>query len=322
MKDCFKLTRKSQFFSSPRFFPIEDLTKALKKMKPGTFVYFDLSRVGEADTEKYLRALSKKESIFYGILDPADKIDDVAGLFHSGALDYLGKNTLKQGVTAKRLNQVFRFIEATRGEELAASKKPVPEGNWIPAGDDWNTIASGKEYTFFFLFVELDDKDELEQRYERENLTVSLASFRKYIEASVSRFNGRIWMWSRFGGLILFPVGTSLGMPLKAGFRLMLFKHLYDIEGSKFPHFLSVRLALHIGNTVYSKQNTGHIVSDSLNSVFHLGQQYVKPGNFNVTETVLKFADPPLKRYFLEAGSFERRKIYRMRQSIHHRTIV
>jgi hypothetical protein len=74
-----------------------------------------------------------------------------------------------------------------------------------------------------------------------------------------------------------------------------------------------------IGNLTYTQANVGSVVSDSLNSVFHLGQEFAKPGQFCLTDDVLRFGHPALKEYFLEAGNFEGRRILRMRIPRHRR---
>jgi hypothetical protein len=148
-------------------------------------------------------------------------------------------------------------------------------------------------------------------------LSIALASFRSYIDGFVRQFGGRIWMWSSFGGLVLFPFDAKSCPALTCSFRLMLFKHIYDIEGSHFPKFLSYRVVLHIGNILYMEENTGNIVSDSLNSIFHLGQQFARPGGFYVTDEVMQFSHPALRGFFLHAGTFENRRVLRMRQPVH-----
>jgi hypothetical protein len=126
-----------------------------------------------------------------------------------------------------------------------------------------------------------------------------------------------MWIWTRFGGIVLFPFSGADCPALSCLFRLVLFRHLYDVEGSQFPNFLSFRLALMIGNLTYTQRNVGSVVADSLNSVFHLGTQFAKPGQFYVTDDVLRFGHPALKGYFLEAGNFEGRRILRMRMPRH-----
>ena len=178
-------------------------------------------------------------------------------------------------------------------------------------------MVEGREYTFCFMYIELDESVEMERKYGRKTLSKALASFKRFIENAVRPFNGRIWMWTGMGGIILFPFDLRSSDALKCGFRIMLIKSLYDVEESVFPNFLSFRLALHIGNTVYRRGDTGNIISDSLNYIFHLGQQFAEPGNFYITEEMLLISHPAFVEYFYEQGEYEGRKIFRMRIPVH-----
>ena len=281
-------------------------------------VYFDFSGLEQSDLEKHRRSLAKNRSIFFGALDPTQQITDVAELFHDGAVDYLGKAAIKEGISAKRIKKVRQYLERNRGDDLEQFEtKPDAAQPFGESGEDWDKIVVGKEYTFCMMFIELDGAAEMEKKYGRKNLDIALSSFKQYIDISVKPFNGRIWIWSSFGGLVLFPLVPKKSDPVKCGFRIMLFKHLYDIEESVFPNFISLRIAVHIGRTVYTKINTGQIISDTLNSVFHLGQQHAKPGKFYMTEDVLRIRHPAFADYFVEDGTFEGRKIYRMRLALH-----
>ncbi len=320
IRDCFKIYRKSSNFSVPLFLPVEEINKSIKQVRSGALIYIDLYGLDEKEIPRYLRHLSKKEDIFYGVLDFDGKIKDVTELFHNGAVDYVSRLSLGAGITPKRLSRVLQYLQASRYETLKSiEEKPrdTIQKDYRPSGNDWKEIKSGKEYTFYLMFIELDDSEEMEKKYGRKNLTVALSSFKKYVEESVNSFNGRVWIWSRFGGLILFPFNEDEFAPLECGFRLILFKPLYDIEESLFPHFLSFRMAIHIGNIIYSKINTGNIISDSLNTIFHLGQQFAEPGNFYVTEDVLQFAHSAFMDFFLDSGFYEDRKILRMRLPLH-----
>ena len=74
-----------------------------------------------------------------------------------------------------------------------------------------------------------------------------------------------------------------------------------------------------IGNLTYARENVGSVVSDSLNSIFHLGRDFAQRGHFYATDEVLRFGHPALKDYFLDAGHFEGRRILRMRMPLHRK---
>jgi hypothetical protein len=318
-----KLRRRQGVVEDVRFAPFQEFAARLKAVDTPTLCYLDISTIEEKKIAGYLRRLRKKDHILYGIVDPTGKIKDVARLFHDGAVDYLNRRILANGAGTSRLKPILDYLRGTQPvvlDRIAASTNQRRQASYILSGSDWASVEPGREYTFSMMFVELDGKDQMERSFGAENLSIALSSFRAYIDGFVRKFGGRLWMWFSFGGIVLFPFDAKSCPALTCGFRLMLFRRLYDIEGSRFPHFLSIRLALQIGNTPYTKENTGHIVSDSLNSIFHLGQQFVRPGNFCVTEEVLEFGQPALRDYFVAAGTFEGKKILRMRLPIHRYT--
>jgi len=318
-----KLRRRKGVVEEVRFAAFQEFTARLKAVDTPTLCYLDISAVETDKIAGYLRRLRKKENVFYGIVDPTGKIGDVGRLFHDGAVDYLNRQVLENGSGMSRLKPILDYLRGTQPvvlDRIAASASQRRGAPYRPSGSDWASVEPGREYTFSMMFIELDGKDQMERSFGAENLSIALSSFRAYIDGFVRKFGGRLWMWFSFGGIVLFPFDAKSCPALTCGFRLMLFRRLYDIEGSHFPHFLSIRLALQIGNTPYTKENIGHIVSDSLNSIFHLGQQYVQPGNFCVTEEVLQFGQPALRDYFVPAGTFEGTKILRMRLPIHRYT--
>jgi len=273
-------------------------------------------------TEENLKAAFAGESQahlkYLNFADKAEKegLPNVARLFQEGAADYVDREALLAGVTAKRLLRVVSFLR-TRRSEVPVGLPGAVSGRLLPSGTDWSEVTPEREYTFCLLFIELDGREEMEKKYGVKNLNIALASWRGFLEGAVKPAHGRMWIWSGFGGIVLFPFSGADCPALACLFRLVLFKHLYDIEDSHFPNFLSYRLAMMIGNLTYTQRNVGSVVSDSLNSVFHLGQQFAEPGHFYVTEEVLRFGDPALKDYFLEAGHFEGRRILRMRVPLH-----
>jgi hypothetical protein len=178
--------------------------------------------------------------------------------------------------------------------------------------DGWAEIVPGREYRFAFLYIEADDAEELKKRYEPANLASAMETFRGFIDRTVTQHGGRLWMWSRFGGLALFPLRGGTCLAPQCGLRILLSRIFYDVEESLLPGRLSFRMALSVGSTVYQKSNTGGIVSDGINSIFHLGQRFARPGQFLLTEEAFELSPQQLRGYILPAGTYEGRRIMRM----------
>jgi class 3 adenylate cyclase len=228
-------------------------------------------------------------------------------------VDYLGRKTPVTCLTAKRLfavsayalRQDGHFVDGEQGEGRDAA------ATWVDA-ENWQGIVAGKEYRFAFLFVETDQADELKKRYEAEHVAKALESFRAYVDGIVTQHGGRLWMWSRFGGLSLFPLRDSSCPVVICGLRIMLSQIFHDVEQSQLPRPLSFRMALSVGSTVYHETDTGGIVSDAINSIFHLGRRYTRPGRFVMTGEAAFLIPEPLREHCVEEGTFEGRRILRL----------
>jgi hypothetical protein len=290
--------------------PLAQLRKALQDAEAEAFVYLDVGGLGERERSRALAAISRFPRVRFGVIDPAGAVKDVAALFHAGAVDYLGKSVTTAALTAARLSVVADYAPAHDGKD-GGDGQGGQESAWV-AADNWSGIVAGREYRFAFLFMEADDAEELKKRHEPDNLAAAMETFRGYVEGIVTQHGGRLWMWSRFGGLALFPLRDASCPAVLCGLRLVLSKVFYDAEACPLPGPLSFRMALSVGSTVYHENDTGGIVSDAINSIFHLGRRYTRPGRFVMTEAAAAFAPAPLREHCVAEGTFEGRRILRM----------
>jgi len=296
--------------------PPARLPEILPTLGPGDLLYLDLSAFAAAGARSWLKRLLGRRDLFLGVIDPKGVVDDVPSLFHDGAVDYVDGAGWKARLPRRRLNRATAYARTLKRYPEEAQREAPAARPFRPSGADWSRIQEGEEYTFSLLFIELDGGDDLELRFGAANLAEALASFRAYVERSVAPFGGRTWIWSRFGGLVLFPFDGKREQAAPCGLSMTLYKYLYDIEESRFPHFVSWRMAAHLGEVAWRRSSTGTLVSDTLNSVFHLGQQLVPAGSFLITDGVRELAATALRNFFVPAGQFEGRGIWRMRRPL------
>ncbi len=293
-------------------YPSSELKKRIKGIDKSAFIYVDISAYDDEERERIIRYLSRYQGVHYGIFDPKGVIQDVAILFFGGASDYIGKNILKKALTLTRIKKAASFHSPERhvAEKISSTETP---SKVIPSGSKWNEIKSGQEYTFVLMYVELDHHGELRKNLGEDLVNAVTASFKKYIEKVVSNINGRVWIWNDFSGLILFPFDGKSCDAVITCYKLILNRKLICVEEFPFRKLFSFHIALHIGNTIYKqKGKTGTLVSDTINSIFHLGRKFAKPGNFYLTTDAYEFVPEKLHRFFVPAGSFEGSEIMRM----------
>ena len=230
--------------------------------------------------------------------------------FFRAPLIISGKTPFASGITVKRLQDALNF----KGAEIEAflEKEKTANRDFILSGSDWSGIKSGSEYTFLFMFIELDNKAEIRQMGQEYAARV-LDQFHDYITEVVSPARGKVWMWMDFGGLILFPFNGKECEAVIPAFKLMLDNRFTSSEIFDLDIFLTYRIAMHVGNTVYkTRGDTGTIVSDSINSIFHIGQKFAGTGTFCLTGEVFQYIPKGLGHCFAPAGEFEGREIMKM----------
>lgn len=292
--------------------PLKELKKALPSLEMAPLVYLDVQGLAEKEKARLLGLISANPKVRFSILDPTGGVEDVASLFHSGAVDYIGKRMALKSPPAKRRSAPLAYA---RRIGAGADEPALPEvrlNAQAEISDGWAEIKPGQEHSFAFLFIEVDEAEELKKRHEPENLAGAMATFRGFIERMVKQHGGRLWMWSRFGGLALFPLRERTPFAPICGLRILLSSVFYDYEESLLPGRLSFRMALSVGTTVYKDGDTGKIVSDAVNSIFHLGRRFTGPGQFLITADAYELVPPQLRGYFQPGGSYEGRRIHRM----------
>ncbi|MBN2737856.1 MAG: adenylate/guanylate cyclase domain-containing protein [Spirochaetales bacterium] len=293
-----------------------DFRRKVKESSRNEIFYLDIEAF-KNDWEKEFKYAQKNDKVFLALIDLQGKVKDIGTYIYKGIVDYIGKDNGVNDFSKRRFIDVENYLENYRCDYFLADEEDELEpGAYKIAEKGWATIRSDEEYTFYIMYVELDDKKEMEKSFAKSNLKLAIDSFKRFVEQNVARFEGKLWIWQGFGGVVLFPFNGHDCPAALSGFRMAIYKHLHDVEESLFPHFISYRMAIHLGNVLYQEENTGNVIADTINSVFHLGSKYAEPGEFYMTDDTYRFIHPKIKPYFKASGEFEGRNIWRMRRPI------
>ena len=292
--------------------PVNLLKKTLKAIQEQSLVYIDISGLNDK-INSTLSYLSKTNNIFFGIIDLKGLITDIQYIVSLGAADYVNKESYKTAFTDKRFKDVIAYLKKYRKDYSEVKISIQKPEEYIVSKNGWKNISENNDFAFSIMFIEFDGIEEMKKKYGVTNLKTAINTFKNYILRHIELFGGKIWIWNGFGGIILFPFNGNECKSVFSGFRLMLYKHIYDIEESIFPNFISFRIALHLGNINYKEKNTGKIISNPINYIFHLGRKFTKPGNFFLTEDVFNYSPEPLKPFFTLNKNFEGKSIYKMK---------
>ena len=287
---------------------VQMLKSSLKNGPGSDLILIDHASLDDEEKKKTVKAV-KRSGYAAGIIDRKSEIDDPALLLMCG-IDYIGAKLLKQGIKVDRLDRAMEFFI-----ERSPQKAETVPTEKLKTVDSWKKIKAGGDYAFSMLFTEISFPVELKKKSGQKHLEGLKKTFEEVVRRESQRNDGRIWIWNEYGGLILFPFDGSSTAAVLTGVRLLLNRLLISIEDFGMHSSVSIRAAVHVGNLTYNgRGKTGTIISDSINSIFHLGTSFTNADNLCITEETMRFLPERLAELFHPAGEYEDREIFRLRQ--------
>ncbi len=306
---AFKKIQKSRTFALSIYNPVH-YRHILTRDQDSFFAYIDISSFTPAEKTKLISYVTRQRTFDYGILDPETWIKDPAALFLKGASDYIPGRALHGELATRRIKKAVDFyVMESAGDEI----NPVDTNPEETRVTTWETIVEGNSYTFVLMFIEIDMIKDWASHSGETHIHDVMDHFYNHLGKIITPLHGRVWIKTEYGALVLFPFAGSAGPIIIECFKLQLNKIISSAEEYPYKTILSYKIALDIGTTQYlTRGNTGTIISDSVNYIFHLGHQYAKKGNFYLTNRVYADIPPGLLDYFTSAGVFQEKELHRM----------
>ena len=320
---------------------------ALPKHSPESedISYIDVSGLSEPDLKKALTKLKTKcnpaagQNSSWGIVDPKNSIKDISALFFDGASDYLGAGALKK-INIKRIKEAQQWgcRRQERGKIVGAAagsnannaggsnvqdvkffyndiRLPLP--NVFPG---WKKIKAGTSMPFYILYGSVQGKTSLDVRFNEKTVAVIHKRFVNYLEDNLCDSDGLLWMNSSKDCLFLFPPKAKCAEDIiNVCFKMLIAAPLLTMEVLKIPVPANFVLALHYGTIKYKPPGqTGTVVSDAVNFVFHLGTKKAEPGRLTLSGELPGGSVPKaLQDCFIYTSDFEGRNIRQSKKFVY-----
>ncbi|MDR2943289.1 MAG: hypothetical protein LBV17_11930 [Treponema sp.] len=299
----------------------------------GDISYIDVSGFSDAELKKTLAQLKKICcNTHWGIIDPKGSVKDIAELFFEGACDYLGPGLLKspKGVDAKHFKSAsqWRKVTPSAGPAGGYENAAVPSagagflksGIKLPAASafpGWKKMETGKNMPFYLLYCSLQGKTALDSRLNDKTLNNIHKNFLSLLSIYMEAGDGLLWMNTGRDCLFLFPPrAKSAEAAIKACVGMIVSAPLFVLETFGISIPANFIFAMHYGTITYKPPGkTGTIVSDAVNSIFHLGAKKSEPGRLTISGELPDVSIPPsLQDLFVPAGEYEGRKIWQTKK--------
>ena len=109
-RESFAPVERSRTYSL-EFYRKDELRTVLRNLSEPAVLYYDLEGDSDHSRDRTLRYLTRGPEHAVGVIDGSEAVPDPAGLFHAGAVDYLGPNALETGVHPKRVKRAVSLFE-------------------------------------------------------------------------------------------------------------------------------------------------------------------------------------------------------------------
>ncbi|MCL2440130.1 MAG: hypothetical protein FWD14_00130 [Treponema sp.] len=315
-----------------KFFPKNTnfVSIQLAKHSPdsGDITYIDVSGFSAAELKKALTQIKKScGDSSWGIIDIKGTIKDPSQLFFEGASDYLGPGFFKdsKNIDAKRLKDVqqWRKVYAASASEKEVKSSGTAEiagfmktGIKLPAASafpGWSKMQTGKAMPFYLLYCSLQGKTALDSRLGEKELSLVHKRFTACITSNLKESDGLFWMDTGRDCLFLIPPKAKCAeAAIKACLRMIISSPQIVLEVLDITIPANFVFALHYGSINYKPPGkTGTVVSDAVNSIFHLGAKKSEPGRLTISGELPDVSVPKsLQDLFVSFGEYEGRKIW------------
>ena len=290
----------------------------LREIQESDEVYIDISNLSAAQIKSAITLLAKNRAgIFVGIIDPKGAADDPAQFFFAGARDYIGSALVKKGLTQKRFADARKaqtrsspaaaLTVAVRSDTQTPTKrksKKLPEGQF----KGWKTMRAKTPVPFIFVFVSMTGKHNLRSKVGESIFAAAKTQLHGVLQRVFKEADALLWMEAEDHCLFLVPpCRHQAAAAVEACLKLISGIHLIGVEKLDFSFPIDFIIAMHYGETVFcAPGETGELISEAVNYIFHLGLKKAEAGRLIVSGDVPDDVIPQgLADIFVPAGVFK-----------------
>jgi hypothetical protein len=303
----------------------------LSEHSPGStdISYIDISGLSDEEHKKAMTQFKKLcGDTQWGVIDPKGSVKDIAALFFEGACDYLGPGLLKdsQPIDPKHFKDAIKWRKVMPSAAPASADNEKAEvsgatgflksGIKLPSAKSfpgWNKMTAGKVMPFYLLYCSLQGKTALDARLDDKMLNQIHKRFLSLLSGYLQAGDGLLWINTGRDCLFLIPPRAKCAeAAIKACINMIVSAPLFVLETLGITIPANFIFAMHYGSVTYKPPGkTGTVVSDAVNSIFHLGAKKSEPGRLTISGELPDISIPEsLQDMFVSAGEYEGRKIW------------
>ncbi len=186
-------------------------------------------------------------------------------------------------------------------------KKLKDEQDELP---NWGVLREGKNYEVTLASIDIVGNSDLVKKYGIKKIEKVYAKFWSLLRRILSVYDGRTWSWSGDGGLVAFTFKDHPTRAVLFALELQNTLSVFNVNPSlPIDEAITLRIGLDTGKLKFS-QNTGQIVSETINYAAHLEKNFTAPGKVSISKELYLRISENLQSIFDCEGEFEGRTAF------------
>jgi class 3 adenylate cyclase len=175
---------------------------------------------------------------------------------------------------------------------------------------NWGSLRDGKIYPVTVASIDIVGNSELVRINGMRAMEKAYYRFWTFLQQRLSTYDGRTWSWAGDGGILAFALK---GNPVRAtqwALEVQATIPIYNASPENpIPQDIRARIGLDYGKVKF-RQDTGRIVSDTINFAAHLEKDKTPPGHLSISKEVHDELPHRLANLFVDTGVFEERRAF------------
>jgi class 3 adenylate cyclase len=198
----------------------------------------------------------------------------------------------------------YGFVYDPRKRKLRKTKEEVLEMS------NWGALRNGREYEMTIISIDISDNSELVNSFGMKKMEKMYFRFWKFLRRLLTEYDGRIWNWAGDGGILAFALKDHTVRAVRFALEVQTLGPVFCTDPrNPITDDIWVRMGIDTGNIKYN-DDTGRIVSDTINFAAHVEKQFTESGGISLSEKVFEELSEKLKKIFCGNGEFEERTVY------------
>jgi class 3 adenylate cyclase len=234
------------------------------------------------------------------------KVSDLVQLF----IESDGSMLMGRRVAVKDL-EIFLSNLARAGYVYDFDRRKLRESSRdLQELPNWGALREGREYEVTVASVDIAGSSSLVRGAGQRTMEKVYYQFWAFLRDRLAHYDGRIWSWAGDGGVIAFSMKNDAVRAVQCALEIQATLPVFNARPENpIASPISIRIGMDRGAVRYMN-DTGRIISETLNFAAHLEKAATEPGAVSISDTLRPELPGSLRAFFVDADVFEGRRIF------------